>query len=140
MRSLSERLPVLAAALWWCSLTVVGFLVVPLLFRHLPTPALAGGMAAHLFTAQTWVSIGCAVLLLGLSRSGVTLAPAVDAAVMFVILGLLLALVVEFGIAPRIVGRQNLALWHGVGTGLYLAQWLCAAAVLWRLLRPPAPR
>ncbi|MDM0044332.1 DUF4149 domain-containing protein [Variovorax dokdonensis] len=140
MRAFNERLPVLAAAFWWCSLTVVGFLVVPLLFRHLPTPALAGNMAAHLFTAQTWVSMGCAVLLLGLSRSSLDAAPSVDAAVLFIILGLLLALVVEFGVAPRIVARQNLKMWHGVGTGLYLAQWACAGAVLWRLLRPPQSR
>ncbi|HYP86313.1 DUF4149 domain-containing protein [Variovorax sp.] len=140
MRALTERLPVLVAAFWWVSLTVVGFLVVPLLFQHLPTPAMAGSMAAHLFTAQTWVSIACAVLLLALSRSQSEAAPAVDAAIVFVILGLLLALVVEFGIAPRIVARQNLKLWHAAGSGLYLVQWACAATVLWRLLRPCAPR
>ena len=36
-----ERLPVLAAALWWGSLCAMGFVAVPLLFAHLPTPALA---------------------------------------------------------------------------------------------------
>ena len=41
------RLPVLVAALWWGSLTTIGFLVVPLLFAHLPTPAVAGAMAAQ---------------------------------------------------------------------------------------------
>jgi predicted cobalt transporter CbtA len=49
------RLPVWVAAVWWCSLGVVGFFVVPLLFSHLPTPAMAGAVAAKLFTAQTWV-------------------------------------------------------------------------------------
>ena len=33
-----SRLPGLVAALWWGSLSTVGFLVVPLLFAHLPTP------------------------------------------------------------------------------------------------------
>ena len=51
------RLPVFAAALWWGSLTTTGFVVVPLLFAHLPTPALAGQTAARLFTAQNISSI-----------------------------------------------------------------------------------
>eukprot|EP01034_Spumella_vulgaris_P004163 gene4163-5307_t len=56
------------AALWWGSLTALGFLVVPMLFANLPTPAMAGGMAAKLFNAQTWVSLGCGVLMLMASR------------------------------------------------------------------------
>ena len=44
-----DRLPVMLAALWWGSLTALGFLVVPMLFANLPTPAMAGGMAAKLF-------------------------------------------------------------------------------------------
>ena len=63
-----DRLPALFAALWWGSLTAVGFMVVPLLFAHLPTPALAGGMAAKLFTVQTWVSLACGLLMLMASR------------------------------------------------------------------------
>ena len=30
------------------------------------------------------------------------------------------------GVAPRILARENLALWHGVGSAMYLGQWLCA--------------
>jgi hypothetical protein len=63
-----SRLPALLAALWWGSLTTIGFLVVPLLFAHLPSPAMAGGMAARLFAAQTWVTVVCCVLLLLISR------------------------------------------------------------------------
>ena len=51
--------------------------------------------------------------------------------------GLLLALVGEFGIAPRIIARENLKVWHALGSGAYLVQWACAATVLWRVLRPP---
>ena len=95
-------------------------------------------MAARLFAAQTWVSIACAVLLLGMSRSdrmGQS-AKSVDTAILFVILGLLLGLVGEFGIAPRIIARENLKFWHALGSGAYLAQWACAATVLWRVLKP----
>ncbi|SFM44990.1 DUF4149 domain-containing protein [Variovorax sp. OV329] len=135
---MNSRLPALAAAFWWVSLSVIGFIVVPMLFQNLPTPAEAGRMAARLFTAQTWVSIACAVLLLGMSRAEQMgeAAKAVDRAILFVILGLLLALVGEFGISPRIVARENLKLWHAMGSGAYLAQWACAGTVLWRVLRP----
>ena len=135
---MSARLPALAAAFWWVSLSVIGFIVVPMLFQNLPTPAEAGRMAARLFTAQAWVSIACAVLLMGISRAERMgeAAKAVDGAIVFVILGLLLALVGEFGISPRIVARENLKLWHAMGSGAYLAQWACAATVLWRVLKP----
>jgi hypothetical protein len=51
---------------------------------------------------------------------------------MFVVAGILLALLVEFGVGPRIVARENLKLWHAVGSGMYLLQWLCAGVVLWK--------
>ena len=135
MNNILSRLPVYAAALWWGSLTTIGFLVVPLLFMHLPTPALAGGMAAKLFTAQTWVSVTCGGILLLTSTSKQASAPAQRAhdAIVFILLGMLLALLVEFAVAPRIVTRTNLKLWHSVGSVMYLVQWLCAAIVFWRI-------
>ena len=60
--------PVWLAALWWGSLTTLGFGVVPLLFANLPTPAMAGSMAARLFEVQTWVSALLGVGLLMASR------------------------------------------------------------------------
>jgi hypothetical protein len=36
-------------------------------------------------------------------------------------------------VAPRIVARENLKLWHAAGSGLYLLQWFCAGAVLYKL-------
>lgn len=122
-----------AAALWWGSLSAVGFLVVPMLFAHLGTPAIAGTMAAKLFTAQSWVSVACALLLLmASSERGMPAAPQVRGAILFILGGLLLALLAEYAVAPRIVARENLRLWHGVGSGMYLVQWLCAGIVLWK--------
>ncbi|WP_430300397.1 DUF4149 domain-containing protein [Ramlibacter paludis] len=132
------RLAVLAAALWWGSLTAVGFLVVPMLFASLGSPAQAGQMAAKLFAAQTWVGVGCGMLLL-MASSAREDAPRMDwgnGALVYVLAGMLLALLQEFAVAPRIVLRQDLALWHGAGTAMYAAQWLCALVVLWRLTRP----
>jgi hypothetical protein len=135
-----SRIPVWVAALWWASLTTIGFGVVPMLFAHLPTPAMAGGMAARLFTAQTWVSTVCGLILLLLagSKQSLTLESRARGAMIFVVSGMLLALLSEFAVAPRIVARDNLRLWHSVGSLMYLVQWLCAAATFWRLM-PPDP-
>ena len=137
---MTARFPALFAALWWGSLGAIGFLAVPLLFVHLPTPAMAGAMAARLFAAQTWVSVACCMLLLLISRpkGDVTLYPWARAATFFIVAGLLLALLVQFGVAPRIVARQDLRLWHSVGTLMYALQWGCALATLWHTLRAPA--
>ena len=70
-----ERLPALVAALWWGSLSSIGFLAVPLLFAHLPTPAMAGTLAAKLFAAQTWVSVVCCMGLLLISRPKMAVTP-----------------------------------------------------------------
>lgn len=141
-----QRLGLLAAALWWGSLTAVGAWVVPLLFMHLPTPALAGQAAARLFTAQTWVAVGCGVvLLLAWRTSEPDGAPRMDwgnGAALWLVAGVLLALLVEFAVSPRIVARENLRLWHSVGSAMYALQWVCAGVVLWKLAgagRAPRP-
>ncbi len=133
------RLAIWVAALWWCSLSLIGFLVVPLLFAHLPTPAMAGSMAAKLFQAQTWVSVLCGVLLLLGTRAKPSLArePIAPDAVLFIVGGMLLALLSEFAVAPHIVARENLRLWHNVGSAMFVLQWLCAGLVFWKLT-PPA--
>ena len=136
---MKQRFNVMVAALWWGSLTALGFVVVPMLFANLGAPAVAGAMAAKLFTAQTWLSAGGAMLLLVVlnKKDDQALAQQAQAAMKFVVAGLLLALLVEFGIAPRIVSARaeggNLKLWHGLGTALYLAQWLAAGWTLWCL-------
>jgi hypothetical protein len=131
------ELPVFAAALWWGSLTAIGFVAVPLLFTHLGTPALAGQVAARLFTAQTWISLGCGVFLLFASRpshAGAGMGWA-RGAILFVMAGLLLALLGEFAVAPRIMARADLKFWHGVASVMYVVQWACAAVVLWKVSR-----
>ena len=130
-----QRLPVLIAALWWGSLTTLGFMVVPMLFAVLPSPAMAGGMAAKLFTAQTWLSMACTLILLLVFRSKQGLAQITPAhtATIFVAFGFLAAVLVEFAISPHIVARENLKLWHGLGSALYLLQWLAAGATLWKM-------
>ncbi len=136
-----QRLTVLAAALWWGSLTAIGFLAVPLLFAHASSPAVAGSLAAKLFAGQSWLSLGCGMVLLAGARDPdrtATMAWA-GGAVAYVLFGMLAALLQEFAIAPRIVARQDLRFWHTAGTAVYAAQWLCALVVLWKVgaLRHP---
>ena len=138
---MKPRFVVLLSALWWGSLSGLGFIVVPLLFTHLGSPAEAGAMAAKLFTAQTWLSVVCAMLLLMLlnKRDDVEVVPESRNAMAWVVAGLLLALLVEFGVAAQIVSARstggNLRLWHGLGSAMYFGQWLCASWLLWRLSR-----
>lgn len=130
-----DRLAVFAAALWWGSLTAIGFLVVPMLFTHMATPASAGQMAAKLFAAQTWVAVGCGMLLLFTSRERGEAARMdwAGGALIYVVAGVLLALLAEYAVAPRIIAREDLKFWHAVGSGMYLLQWLCAGTVIWKL-------
>jgi hypothetical protein len=137
MAARAQALAPWLAALWWGSLTTLGALVVPLLFVHLPSPALAGGMAAKLFSAQTWLGTGCGLLLLLLNRPGQERIEAARAQslMMFVLPGVLLALLSEFAVAPRIVSRDNLPLWHSVGSAMFALQWLFAGVTFWKLTR-----
>jgi Domain of unknown function (DUF4149) len=143
---MTRRLGLMVAALWWGSLTGLGFVVVPLLFVYSPSPAVAGAMAARLFTAQTWLGIACAMLLLlvlALSvRKQVAREASAQSALKFVVAAFLLALLVEFGVAPRILNAraagESLRLWHTLGSLMYGLQWLCAGFALFCLSRPAA--
>lgn len=130
-----SALAICAAALWWGALTSVGFGVVPMLFANLPTPAMAGAMAAKLFSAMTWLAVGCGLLLLIILRSNQprVLSNKARVTIFFIAFGMLLALLSELAVAPRIVARQDLRLWHSVGTVLYALQWVCAGVAFWRL-------
>lgn len=130
--------PIWVAALWWGSLTTLAFAVVPLLFAYLPSAALAGNTAARLFGVQAMATAVFGLLLLLATRLDARpeLAARAQSASAYVLAGALLALLVEFGVAPRIVTRDNLPLWHGLGTGMLALQWLCASVTFWRMARP----
>ena len=136
-REVRQRIGILAAALWWGSLSALGFVFVPMLFTHLQSPAAAGAMAAKLFSAQTWLSSGCGLLMLVVlnQKDGFAQAGQARTAMKFIVGGMLLALLVEFGVAPRIVSARadgvNLRFWHGFGSAMILGQWLCAGLALW---------
>ena len=124
MNNLPRTAALFCIALWWGSLTTLGFFVVPMLFAHLETAQAAGLMAARLFGVQGYLSLACGVLLLVLPRPG-------RAALVWVLLGLAASLLVQWVVSPQIVARDNLKLWHGLGSALYLGQWVCASALLY---------
>ena len=136
-----QRFAVLVAALWWGGLTALSFLAVPLLFATLGSPAVAGPVAAKIFSLQCWSGLFLGMALLLIMRrwrgEGASISPAALTTIGFVLFAMLLALVQEFGVAQNIITARasggNLRLWHGVGTLMVLGQWLCAGAVLWRL-------
>lgn len=132
---MKDRFALLLAALWWGSLTTVGFLVVPMLFVRLGDPAQAGNFAGQLFAAQTWVALACGLVLLGNFRSKAGDSPdsRATAAIFLIVTALLLALLQRYAVAPHILARENLRLWHAVGSAMYVGQWLCAGALLWRM-------
>jgi hypothetical protein len=140
-----QRLAVLVAALWWGGITALSFLAVPLLFSSLGSPAVAGPVAARIFSLQCWAGLLLGLVLLMILRrwrgeEGAPISASALTTIGFVLFAMLLALLQEFGVAQNIVtaraGGGNLRLWHGVGSAMVLGQWLCAGAVLWRLSAP----
>jgi Domain of unknown function (DUF4149) len=133
MRTLPRTLSLFGIALWWGSLTTLGFFVVPMLFAHLDTAQAAGRMAARLFAVQTYVSLACTALLLALVArhprdvAGIRRRWALG----LIVLGAGLAIAAQWLVAPHIMARENLKLWHGLGSAMYLAQWGCATALLY---------
>ena len=136
-----QRQAILLAALWWGGITALSFLAVPLLFASLGSPAVAGPVAAKVFSLQCRVGLVLGLALLLILRrwrgEATAIAPAALTTMGFVLFAMLLALLQEFGVAQNIVTARasggNLRLWHAVGSVMVLGQWLCAGVVLWRL-------
>jgi hypothetical protein len=134
---MKDRIAVLLAALWWGSLTTVGFLVVPMLFAKLGNPTVAGNFAGQLFAAQTWIALGCGLVLLVHFRAqgGERIVGPARTAISLIVVALLLALLQQYAVAPHILMRDNLRLWHSLGSAMYLGQWVCTCVLLWRMGR-----
>ncbi len=109
-------------ALWWGSLTSIGFIVVPLLFKHLESPQAAGRMAAVLFNALGYIAWICGALLLIKSHKARSL--------WLIGFALLASLVIHFVVSPHIVTKDDLRLWHTVGTALFVTEWLALSVLL----------
>lgn len=133
MNVIEARIGLFVRALWWGSLSVMGPVVVPMLFYFLPSKALAGPMAARVFAAQVWLGLVCGVILLLLEkkRAEKSTRQGASPTLALVALAMLLALLLEFAVAPRIVMRENLIVWHNLGLLLYAGQWASVTALMW---------
>lgn len=136
MRQGGWRWSLLAASLWWGGATTLSFVAVPVLFAKLGSPAVAGPVAAQIFQIQSWASVALALGLLLWCRFKATSALS-QTLLPWLLLAALAGLVQEFGVAQHILQARttgdSVALWHRIGTGLVLLQWLCAFRVWWRL-------
>lgn len=119
MRSLLETLAIIA---WLGSLTIIGYVVAPVLFQNLPKMK-AGDIAGQLFHIVSYIGIISAVVLIfSGSLKG-----------FFIAIALLCTIINEFFITPVIVALKtngknvlyqqvggSFAQWHGVSQIIYL--------------------
>jgi hypothetical protein len=119
---MSAHIRIFSIALWWGSLTSIGFIVVPLLFMHLESPQVAGRMAALLFNALGYIAWICGAFLLTSQPS--------KRATWLIGFALLVSILIHFGVSPHIVARDNLRFWHSAGTALFAIEWLCLSMLL----------
>lgn len=132
--------------LWVGGLWAIGYLAVPILFAGLDDRALAGMLAGRMFTAVSFIGIGCGSFLLArllYTRRG---AQRYDARFWLLTVMLALTLVGEFalqplmaqlkaqGLAPGTPAAGRFAWLHGFASILYLVNSICGLAllVLWR--------
>ena len=132
------RLQLGIAALWWGGISGLSFVAVPTLFASLGSPALAGPVAARLFSLQCWAGLLLGLVLLLLLRSergqlgGAQASPEqvqrlqrALTSMGWVVLAMILA---------------DLRLWHGLGSLMVLGQWVCAGVLLWRFSAAPVAK
>lgn len=152
MKSLAEALYAIALTLWIGGLWAIGYLVAPTLFYTLSDRALAGSLAAKLFTLIAYVGIGCAiyVMLFRIARfSGACFKQGIF---WIVLVMLLLTLAGEFGVQPILASlkhpalpqeavesifRDRFATWHGVASALYVIQSVLGLLLVWLQGRDP---
>jgi hypothetical protein len=124
---------------------MLGYVVVPVLFKMLPDRQLAGMVAGQLFTLLAYIGIACALYLLGfqLQQSGRTAMQ--HASYRIVVAMLLLVIAGQFILQPILSGLKLQAMpadvmnsayaaqfktWHGVSSILYLIQSLLGIALV----------
>ncbi len=146
--------------IWAGSLWTVGYLVAPVLFATLPERSLAGTIAGNMFRVETWLSIVCGVILLGLQVWPIRDAGRAEAdgtltewlRTRKLLVGVVLAmlactLIGYFVLQPAIAAirdatgpgglqdaamRERFGLFHGLSSGLYLLQSLLALLLVWK--------
>ena len=145
MRDLPRHLAALSVTLWVGGMWMLGYVVVPVLFKALPDRMLAGRIAGELFTLLAYIGIACALYLLlfqlqqsgraALRRSSFRITAAM----------LLLVLIGQFVLQPVLADLKLQAqpldvmnsafaaqfkTWHAVSGVIYLIQSLLGIALV----------
>jgi hypothetical protein len=131
----------LLVTLWVGSLWSIGYLAVPILFATLDERMLAGMLAGKMFTAVSFIGMGCGTALLAMA---VMATPRFLKDKRVLLLGLMLLLVVigEFVLQPAMAALKaeglvegsgaaaRFGLLHGIASLLYLLNSLCGLLLL----------
>lgn len=145
MHRLPRHLASLCLTLWVGGMWLLGYVVVPTLFKALPDRMLAGKVAGELFTLHAFIGIGCALylmlyLLLGHRRSALR-----SRAFLVTATILVLVLIGEFVLQPILADLKVQAApldvmtsqfasqfktWHAVSGTLFLVQSLLGIALV----------
>jgi hypothetical protein len=144
---LIARARLLLATLWAGSLWSIGYLAAPTLFATLTDKMLAGTIAGSLFTAQAWLSIFCALMLIVLTSWS---RPELDASqrrllVLTILTMLVCALLLHFWLHPLIASLRNemnagglmaadtqhrFGILHGLSSGIYFVESVLAVVLV----------
>jgi uncharacterized membrane protein len=145
MRFITDALQSIAVTLWVGGLWAIGLIVAPLLFHALSDRSQAGMLAGQLFTAMTYLGLGCGayLLLFRLARFG---GQAFGQLLFWsVLLMVALAAAGQFGVQPIMASlrqqalpsevmhsifRDRFAAWHGVSSVLYLIECMLGLVVV----------
>ena len=109
-------------------------MVLPLLHWQIAPVSVTGHATAVVLQGQTWISIACCVLLLVLSKSknAEKQHSWAQQTMVFILGGLLLALVMQYGAVPRARAGAG-TVWVYVPFVMLGLQCLCALAAWWRM-------
>jgi hypothetical protein len=136
----------LLLTLWVGSLWAIGYLAVPILFATLDDRMLAGMLAGKMFTAVSYIGIGCGTALLVMVVMTGSRGPR-DPRVLLPGLMLVLVALGEFVLQPAMAelklqglvegsaAAARFGMLHGIASLLYLANSLCGLLLLLQTAR-----
>jgi hypothetical protein len=145
LRDLPRHLATLSLALWVGGMWMLGYVVVPVLFKLLPDRQLAGMVAGQLFSLLAFIGIACALYLLLYQLQQFGRAALRRATFRITLTMLLLVLIGQFVLQPILADLKVQALprdvmqsalaaqfktWHAVSGIFYLIQSMLGIALL----------
>lgn len=138
----------LLLTLWVGSLWAIGYLAVPILFATLDERMLAGMLAGKMFTAVSFIGLGCGAGLLAITIAAGSRALR-EPRVIVLVLMLALVAVGEFVLQPMMAelklqglvegsaAAARFGMLHGIASLLYLINSLCGLVLLLLAARRP---